>query len=100
MSTASNHRPRVVVTGMGWVTPLGHDLPSVWSKLVGSDSGVTPIDRFDAATFPTPYAAQVRDYDFTRYVKDPQMHERAGLHSHFALGNTRFLIDNHSRYFA
>jgi 3-oxoacyl-[acyl-carrier-protein] synthase II len=87
--TIGSGKPRVVLTGMGWVTPLGHDLPSVWSKLVASESGVSPIDRFDAATFPTPFAAQVRDYDFRRYVKDPRIHEQAGLHTHFALGAAR-----------
>ncbi len=37
---------RVVITGMGWVTPLGHDLDTVWSKLIKGESGVTAIDRF------------------------------------------------------
>ncbi len=62
MNTAAGH-PRIVITGMGWVTPLGHDLDTVWSRLVGSVSGVTEIQRFDAATFPTSFAAQVRDND-------------------------------------
>ena len=71
---------RVVITGMGWITPLGHDLETVWSRLVGGQSGVRTIDRFDASTFPTTFAAQVRDYDFTRYVRDPEIHRTAGAH--------------------
>jgi 3-oxoacyl-[acyl-carrier-protein] synthase II len=81
--------PRVVITGMGWVTPLGHDLETAWARLIRGESGVTPIDRFDARTFPTTFAAQVRGYDFRRYVRDPQIHTHAALNSQFALGAAR-----------
>ena len=37
--------PRIVITGMGWVTPLGHDLTTVWKKLAAGESGVSRIDR-------------------------------------------------------
>ncbi|RLS65268.1 MAG: beta-ketoacyl-[acyl-carrier-protein] synthase II, partial [Planctomycetota bacterium] len=77
---------RVVVTGMGWVTPLGHDVNSVWQRLMNSESGMGPITRFDARTFPTTFAAQVKDYDIARFVKDASVHASAGLNSQFALG--------------
>ncbi len=80
---------RVVITGMGWVTPLGHDRETVWSRLVNGDSGVSPIDRFDARTFPTTFAAQVTDYDFRGFVRDPAVHANAGANSRFALGAAR-----------
>ncbi len=82
-------RRRVVVTGMGWVTPLGHDLETVWTRLVAGVSGVRPIERFDASTFPTTFAAQVRDYDYRRYVRDPSLHEHAAANTQFALGAAR-----------
>ncbi|MBL9147725.1 MAG: beta-ketoacyl-[acyl-carrier-protein] synthase family protein [Phycisphaerae bacterium] len=81
--------PRVVITGMGWITPLGHDLPTVWRRLMAGESGMAPIDRFDARTFPTTFAAQVRDFDFRRYVNDPSIHATAGLNTCFALGAAR-----------
>jgi 3-oxoacyl-[acyl-carrier-protein] synthase II len=81
--------PRIVITGMGWVTPLGHDLSTVWKKLMAGESGVSRIDRFDAATFPTTFAAQIRKYDFRRYVDDPTKHEHAGLNTQYALGAAR-----------
>ena len=59
MTTKSNNR-RVVVTGMGWVTPLGHDIDGVWKRLMNSESGMGPISRFDARTFPTSFAAEVK----------------------------------------
>ncbi len=81
--------PRIVVTGMGWITPLGHDLKTVWSRLMSGESGVSPIDRFEASTFPTTFAAQVRDYDFTKYLDDPSIHETAASNTQFALGAAR-----------
>jgi 3-oxoacyl-[acyl-carrier-protein] synthase II len=78
--------PRIVITGMGWVTPLGHDVESVWQKILRGESGMSPIDRFDASTFPSSFAAQVRDYDYRAFVDDPSVHEHAGLNSAFALG--------------
>ena len=96
----NNNNPRIVVTGMGWITPLGHDLQTVWDKLAGSESGVAPIERFDARTFPTKFAAQVKDYDFTKYLKDPEVHKHAGANTQFALGAARQAwdqagLDNH-----
>jgi 3-oxoacyl-[acyl-carrier-protein] synthase II len=78
--------PRVVVTGTGWITPLGHDIEGVWKRLLAAESGMAPITRFDARTFPTTFAAEVRDYDVSRFVKDPAVHRTAGLNSRFALG--------------
>lgn len=80
---------RVVITGMGWITPLGHDLDSVWARLMAADSGMAPITRFDAATFPTSFAAEVRDFNVADYVRDPRVHETADLNSQFALAAAR-----------
>ena len=80
---------RIVITGMGWVTPLGYDLDTVWDKLMASESGMAPITRFDAKTFPTSFAAEVHDFDVTSYLDDPSVHEHAGLNSQFALGAAR-----------
>jgi 3-oxoacyl-[acyl-carrier-protein] synthase II len=77
---------RVVITGIGWVTPLGHDIATVWGKLLAGASGIGSTSRFDASTFPTQFSAQVRDYDWRTYVQHPQLHEGVGLNSAFALG--------------
>ncbi len=79
-------RHRVVITGIGWVTPLGHDIEGVWSRLLAGESGIGPIRHFDASTFPTTFAAQVKDYDYRALVRDPAIHEGVGLNSAFALG--------------
>ena len=80
---------RIVITGAGWVTPMGHDLESVWQRLLAGETDVAPIDRFDASTFPTTFASQVRDYDWTGFVENPTMHGRPGMHTQFALGAAR-----------
>jgi 3-oxoacyl-[acyl-carrier-protein] synthase II len=59
---------RVVVTGMGTVTPVGHDVPSTWTALVAGRSGVKRITAFDASTLPVRIAAEVKDFDATAYL--------------------------------
>ncbi len=60
---------RVVVTGMGIVSPLGNDLASSWDGIVNGRSGIGPVTHFDASTFPTRIAGVVReDFDVTRWV--------------------------------
>jgi 3-oxoacyl-[acyl-carrier-protein] synthase II len=79
--------PRIVITGLGWVTPLGHDIDGVWNRLLGCASGVGKTRRFDASTFPTTFSAQVsQDYDYRKFVKDAAIHEGVGLNTAFALG--------------
>jgi len=80
---------RVVITGAGWVTPMGHDIDSVWKRLVAGESAVAAIDRFDASTFPTTFANQVRGYDWRDYVDDASKHGEPGMHTAFALGAAR-----------
>ncbi|HEY7200383.1 MAG TPA: beta-ketoacyl-ACP synthase II [Candidatus Dormibacteraeota bacterium] len=55
--------PRVVVTGIGLVTPIGCDVETVWASLAEGRSGVGPITRFDAGGFPCRIAAEVRGFD-------------------------------------
>jgi 3-oxoacyl-[acyl-carrier-protein] synthase II len=52
-----------VITGIGAVTPLGHDVPTTWRRLVAGESGVGPITLFDASELPTRIAAEVKDFD-------------------------------------
>ncbi|GHH96132.1 beta-ketoacyl-[acyl-carrier-protein] synthase family protein [Streptomyces capillispiralis] len=54
---------RVVITGMGAVTPVGNDAPTTWASLAAGRSGVGPLTLFDAAGFPVRIAAQVKDFD-------------------------------------
>src|SRR5688572_6664609 len=53
---------RVVVTGLGAVTPLGNDAPSTWRAAVAGESGIDFIKSFDASGFPVRVAAEVKDF--------------------------------------
>ncbi len=77
---------RIVITGMGWVTPLGFDIESVWKRMLAGESGVAPTTLFDAGSFPTSFAAQVGDFDLADYLgADAARHEGASRNSRFAL---------------
>ena len=64
---------RVVVTGMGCVTPLGNDLPTTWRNLVDGKNGIGPITKFDTTDFKAKLAAEVRDFDPKLYMEKPQI---------------------------
>jgi len=52
-------RRRVVVTGLGIISPVGIGIPAAWSNIVAGKSGIGPITHFDASTFPTKIAGEV-----------------------------------------
>ncbi len=60
---------RVVITGMGWVTPLGDDLETVWQDLLDGKSGAGPITRFDVSDYPTRIGAEIKDFKPEDYIE-------------------------------
>ena len=64
----ANGRRRVVVTGMGMVTPLGLDVESTWSALLAGESGAGEITQFDHSDFPVHFACEVKDFDPTTWI--------------------------------
>ncbi len=76
---------RVVVTGLGAVTPIGNDVPSAWAALLAGRSGIGPVTRFDASDLKTRIAAEVKDFDPTLYV-DRKEARRMDRFLHFAAG--------------
>ncbi len=76
---------RVVVTGMGMVTPVGHDLESTWRALLAGKSGVGPITLFESRTFPTRIAAEVKDLRLGDYLADSERWAEYSRNTTFAL---------------
>jgi 3-oxoacyl-[acyl-carrier-protein] synthase II len=70
---------------MGAITPLGHSVGELYRCQLEGKSGVTPIFLFNAGTFPTKFAAQVKDFDLGGYVRDPQRWDNSGVNTRFAL---------------
>ncbi|MBY0345311.1 MAG: beta-ketoacyl-ACP synthase II, partial [Neisseriaceae bacterium] len=59
---------RVVITGLGQVSPIGNDIASAWQSLIAGKSGIAPITRFDASTLTTHIAGEVKQFDVTQYL--------------------------------
>ena len=83
---------RVVITGMGLVTPLGNDVPSSWAGLVAGRSGISTIDAFDPSRLTARIAGQVRDFDSSR-VLDRKDQRRTDRYIQFGLVAAREAMD-------
>jgi len=59
---------RVVVTGLGVVSPVGHDVGTAWSTILAGKSGIVPITRFDTASFPIHFGGEIRDLNLEPYI--------------------------------
>ena len=74
-------RRRVVITGMGAITPLGQSVDAMFDAQLEGRSGVAPISHFNARRFPTQFAAEVKDFDLGRFIADPARWQYSGLNS-------------------
>ena len=77
-------RRRVVITGIGAVNPMGHDVETVWAGLKEGKSGVGYTSIFDASSFPTRISAEVRDWDVSHFGADVKQWQQRGRHTRFA----------------
>jgi len=59
---------RVVVTGLGIISPVGNDVPTAWKNVLEGRSGIGPIEAFDASAFSTTFAGCIKDFDVTEYM--------------------------------
>jgi 3-oxoacyl-[acyl-carrier-protein] synthase II len=76
---------RVVVTGLGVVTPLGHDLETFWENLISSQCGIDRITAFDATAFDTKIAGEVRNFDPAPAFPSPKDVRRTDRYSQFGV---------------
>ena len=66
--TATTTPPRVVITGMGAITPLGHTVPETWAALLAGQSGIAPITRFDTSDLRTKFGGEVKNFAPENYM--------------------------------
>ena len=78
-------RRRVVITGAGWITPLGVEVVEVWRLLAEGRSGMGPITLFDASNFPVRIAAEVSDWDISEVGEDPARWQHQARQTTFAV---------------
>ena len=89
MSDATtNGRRRVVITGVGMVTPLGNDPESTWQSLVAGESGAGPITQFDTSGYSVQFACELKDFDPTVWIERKQA-RRMDRFSQMALSAAR-----------
>ena len=75
---------RVVVTGLGAVSPIGNDIPTLWENAKAGVSGAGPITHFDASLFKTHFACEIKNFDATAYLDKKEV-RKVGLHSHYGI---------------
>ncbi|MBR6804944.1 MAG: beta-ketoacyl-[Bacteroidaceae bacterium] len=75
---------RVVVTGLGAVSPIGNDVPTLWENAKAGVSGAGPITHFDASLFKTHFACEVKNFDATAYLEKKEV-RKVGNHTHYGI---------------
>ena len=85
-------KTRVVVTGMGAITPIGNDVESFWQALKDKTLGIGPITYFDTADFKCKLAAEVKDLDAKAYM-DPKTARRMEPFAQFAVAAAKQALD-------
>ena len=85
-------RRRVVITGVGIVSPLGLDAPTTWEALLDGKSGIGPITRFDASAYPCRIAGEVRGFDPEKFI-DRKEARKMDTFIHYAIAASKEAID-------
>ena len=67
------HKRRVVVTGLGCITPLGNSIESYWSGLLEGKSGASEITHFDASNMPVKFSCPIKDFNTDKYFDSKEM---------------------------
>jgi len=75
---------RVVVTGLGAITPVGNDIETMWENLIAGKHGIGPITRFDLTGYKASLAAQVKDFDPLEYLEKGEV-RRLDLYSEYEM---------------
>jgi 3-oxoacyl-[acyl-carrier-protein] synthase II len=84
---------RVVITGMGMISPLGNDLASSWDAIANGRSGLGPITSFDASLFTTRIAGEIRDFDPTAYMS-PKDVKKMDAFIHYGIAASLMAMDD------
>lgn len=86
-------RPRVVVTGISGVTPLGNDIETSWERLLAGESGIGPISLFDASAYNSRVAGEVKDFEPEKYMS-PKQAKRMDRFTQFAIAAAKMLLND------
>ncbi len=84
---------RVVVTGLGAVTPIGNTIPEFWDSIINGKSGAGPITHFDASVFKTQFACEVKNFDPSVYF-DRKEARKLDLYAQYAIASAKEALDS------
>ena len=93
MSASASQPRRVVVTGIGTISALGHTLDDFWGSLTKGRTGIARVTRFDPTDFPSKVGAEVRDFDPGKYM-DPKEAKRNDRYTQLAVAASRLAIED------
>lgn len=85
---------RVVVTGMGVVTPIGNDLQTFWESLTSCRSGIRRFQAFDSTNFDCKIAGEVTDFEPAKYFKNPKSAKRTDRFTQFAIAASKMALED------
>lgn len=85
--------PKVVVTGMGAVTPIGNNLNDYWQGLINGKSGGAPITKFDASEFDTKFACEIKNYDPLLHMNKKEI-QRMDLFTQYAISAAAMAVED------
>src|SRR5690625_1771750 len=84
---------RVVVTGLGAVTPLGNDVATMWQNIKNNQSGIDYITRVDSDQFPVKVAGEVKDFEPTKYIDRKEV-RRMDLFTQYAVAASKMAVED------
>ena len=84
---------RVVVTGLGAISPIGNSVPEFWENIQNGVSGAGPITHFDASQFKTRFACEVKDFDPSKYF-DRKEARKLDIYAQYAIAAAKEAIEN------
>jgi 3-oxoacyl-[acyl-carrier-protein] synthase II len=84
---------RVVVTGLGAVTPLGNTIPEFWNSIINGKSGAAPITRFDTSLFKTKFACEVKNFDANQFFDRKEV-RKLDLYAQYAIVSAKEAIEH------
>lgn len=87
-------KKRVVITGIGAITPIGLNKDELWNNLLAGKSGIGKITRFDASEYATQIAGEVKDFDVTQFGVDKKEARRMDRSTQFAVAAAKMAIDD------
>jgi 3-oxoacyl-[acyl-carrier-protein] synthase II len=85
---------RVVITGIGVVTPIGNDLKTFWDNLRNGVSGISPIQAFDTTAYDCQIAGEVRNFEPKNYFRNPKDVRRTDRYTHLAMGAAKMAMED------